>query len=216
MKAKLHNCKSFTYLGTVRDVLESQNISLDQDRLQKVFLTEAWTETLECPVYRIIPRRRTAIAGRFRVGYDKASRRYTPKSIILHDRLFTHGCAPDIRDTFLHEVAHCFTVSYYQKDCGHDRRWQMIARALGDDGGRCHSYSYLTVKRQERSYSYVCINILCGAESSSVRDLKHPIETYFCRRCKSPIKRTGKGALLHEETERRQKVMDQLVKDIGF
>jgi predicted SprT family Zn-dependent metalloprotease len=45
-----------------------------------------------------------------------------------------------IANTLIHELAHILAWNA-ARSWGHDKAWKAIARAMGDDGSRCHNYA---------------------------------------------------------------------------
>lgn len=110
---------------------------------------------------------------------------YSKKTIGLHAELFVAGREDDLKETFLHEVAHLIqraylislptTSSAYAKP--HGIGWKSIMRRLGRNPNRTHSYSYLVARvaasaetRQHR-YEYTCRD--CGHVYKTLRPLKN-------------------------------------------
>jgi hypothetical protein len=89
------------------------------------------------------------------------------------------------RSTFRHELAHLFANRF---ECPHAvrnyhhgfvfRKW---ARAMGDDGGRCHNYPEV-IANKKGSWAHCPY---CQAEIKKV--FRAPINLYRCRGCRVPL-----------------------------
>jgi len=176
------------YLGTVEEYLRELGLCDMLDVLPQlpthIRESEAFEKTMKAKVYRARYARNTPAAGRANMG---------TMQIWLHDKMFTDGEPEHIKATFLHELAHILAELFYRTTrhdrCHHDWRWKKMARAIGDDAGRCHSYPYLTRKTQERKQIYICQS--CGNEYPMARKLKHDGRFHHCR-CGGAIKRLTK------------------------
>lgn len=105
----------------------------------------------------------------------------------------------DYRDTLVHEFAHAITQYLYGSRHGHDRVWKKVARAMGDDGERCHTIK-LAEKLPGRYTSYVCP---CGRQFNLsyrvVAQLRRG-QRRWCQKCKTSISLDKRPAAIAAES----------------
>jgi predicted SprT family Zn-dependent metalloprotease len=118
------------------------------------------------------------------------------KIIGLHAELFVEGREKDLKETFLHEVAHLIqrayiiglpvSTSWFTKP--HGAGWKSIMRRLGETPNRTADYSYLVARRRATAeirthrYEYTCRD--CGHVYKTIRPLKS-LERRYHGPCKS-------------------------------
>lgn len=94
--------------------------------------------------------------------------------------------------TLAHEWAHILTyVLYPSRDINHGPEWVKLARAMGDDGVRCHNYD-VRAKFPHRYTALTCPG--CGEsieiskrQQTSMRNRIARGAVYRCRKCRSVI-----------------------------
>lgn len=135
--------------------------------------------------------------------------RYHRKTIELHEELFVPGREGDLRDTFIHEVAHLIQMvilittrnSHYS--ASHGRGWRWVMTRLGANPERCHQLPYLIEKSQAaraargHNHEYTCKD--CGYVYKTVRALTRPGDRYHAL-C---VNRTNRGRLTHHDLRSR-------------
>lgn len=96
----------------------------------------------------------------------------------------------DLKDTYLHELAHIVANMVYFESCGHDSRWKSVASWIGAKPERCHKMdvSHLRPARSKKTVPYVCG---CGPRTltplKAKRDAQYRaqfgVPAYRCRLC---------------------------------
>ncbi len=97
-------------------------------------------------------------AGRARVNWGSwgcESRKATGAKIWLNFRLLSEN-PKEIFFTYAHELAHIVADANNLTRCKHDDRWKTVARALGDDAGRCHTMDTSHLKAKRRKHVWTC------------------------------------------------------------
>ncbi len=128
-------------------------------------------------------------------GNAQANRLTTRRPIVkINYRLFKLNDA-DMKDTYLHELAHIVANYAYQGSMGHNSRWKHAAQALGARPERCHKLDVTHLERKKgKRYAWVC-----GCQTFQLTRLKHMRglasevlgrPRYNCRKCKAYLKPT--------------------------
>jgi SprT protein len=94
-------------------------------------------------------------------------------------------------NTVKHELAHIITNRKYLFAKAHGPEFKSVLIAMGGDGKRCHDYDVQNVRRSRTAFEYKCA---CKTHMmSSVRHNKAQRGvTYSCKRCRQPVRYTGK------------------------
>jgi len=77
--------------------------------------------------------------------------------ITLNFRLFHGDTTTDanLKNTYLHELAHVLTNRLYGKQCGHSAKWVTMAKILGCNGERCHDME-IPLELSSKKYTVLC------------------------------------------------------------
>jgi predicted SprT family Zn-dependent metalloprotease len=106
------------------------------------------------------------------------------RTMELHEALTEPGREADLRDTFIHELAHL--LDYLKRGTSdHSQKWRDVMTSLGEPAAtRCHSLRYL---RESRVRLY-CDGPRCG-NTEHTRDPENQ-EGRPCRQCNGRMRRT--------------------------
>ena len=77
--------------------------------------------------------------------------------IKINWRLFTTTATlDDLRNTYIHELAHVFTNRLYRKQCHHDKRWKSLFKAIGGNGEMYHQMDVSNLRQRRKRYKMQC------------------------------------------------------------
>ncbi len=111
-------------------------------------------------------------------------------TIKLNYRLFKDFTnIEQLKETYLHELAHILANRYYETPCGHNWKWVQIAKALGSTGKQFHS---MEVNHLRPSHLKRVFEIYCPCKTHFVtRHTWNKVNTlsnsYSCTICKGKI-----------------------------
>jgi SprT protein len=107
----------------------------------------------------------------------------TRNAIILNPDYYGE---PDYSKTVVHEIAHLVAFRLYG-DRGHGHAWKRVARNLGDDGERCHTYEVKRV-RETRKFIATCSCKTHQVGPTIMRRIQTGERNYICKSCRTPVK----------------------------
>lgn len=89
-------------------------------------------------------------AGKVRID------RNNERSLVKMNYRLLKGNNAEIRDTYLHELAHIIAEVGYAKRCGHNRHWKHVARTIGAKPERCHTIKTTHLKNKVKRHAFAC------------------------------------------------------------
>lgn len=176
---------SFSYKSAQDINLENQ-IKLWHQEVMSLLEKKAYFSSLESmPLMVELSTAMRSTAGRAR----------GTRLIMLNYRLLA-GNMQEMRDTYVHELAHIVCNIVYKKACGHGPKWKAMMKSMGAKPIRTHKLDVSSLKRKVKSraiYEYTC-SPSCGKtfKLSIVRHKKIAVGTkYHCKACKGVISFKG-------------------------